>query len=231
MRNAIPFRKRHIIANSHYLHMALMFFLAMGANGQIQAGLSYGANYDFGRNTPNGYQSKGIFDINLIYKNQSRLSPFISVAFTKIPLNYSEVIVKNQGDFKTVAINNSTSVALGVETLLKEGDKSDIFVRFGFGINIFSNPTVSLENSHVSFGQDSNYSPGTETKFPFLDLSFKVDRQLSEHWTVNFSPGTAYYPKDNAVTIVGNINQTDVEVNSTFSKLRPYAKIGIARQF
>ena len=205
-----------------------MIFSALDSHGQMQVGLSYGGNYDFGKQIPDGYQSKGILNISILYKNPSRLSPFLSFGFTKIPLNYSEVVLKNQGDFKTVAINNSTSIALGVETMVKDDDKSDLFVRFGFGISIFSNPMVWLENSNVSFTQDSNYGPGAETKFPFLDLSIKLDRELSEHWAIDFSPGTEYYPKDNKVAIVGKINQVAIEVNSSFTKLRPYAKIGVA---
>jgi hypothetical protein len=96
--------------NRKSLVPVLIFTLSTySITAQTQLGAAYGGNYDFGKQMPENYKSIGIAKISLIYKNESRLSPFLSVGFTKIPLNYSEVLVRNQGYFRTVAINNSTT--------------------------------------------------------------------------------------------------------------------------
>ena len=220
-----------LIPKKYFLVTIPFIISATTINAQMQFGVSYGGNYDFGKETPDNYKSKGILNIHLINENDTRFSPFLSLGFTKIPLNYSEVIIENQGNFKTALINSSTSIELGIESVLKNYDRSCVFARFGFGINFFSNPMVLLEESHEGFGNDSDYSANSETKFPFLDFSLKIDRKVSSNWTINFNIGTEYYPTNSSLAILSGIDGTNIEINSSFEKLRPYAKIGVAYSF
>ena len=220
-----------LISKKEFVIAILFIFFAHNTNAQIKLGTSYGGNYDFDKWTPDRYTSNAITNLILIYENDTRLKPFLSIGFAKIPLNYSDVILRNQGNFKTAVLNNSMGIELGIESIIKNYSSVDFSARFGFGIIFFSNPLVFLEDSHEGFGYASAYSARSETKFPFLDFSFKIDKTISDNWTINFILGTEYYPENSSLRVNTKISETAIEVNSSFTKVRPYAKIGVAYLF
>jgi len=215
----------------NFVLVILCFYLTFSLKAQVQLGISYGNNYDFGNNTPKNYKSNAVFDLHFIYQNETLFSPYLTLGFSKIPLNNSDILVPNQGNFKTNAINNSTAIELGMETILKKYNKSNISAKFGFGVTILSNPFISLENSNSSFIYLSTYDSNSETNFPFLTFALKIDREIAVNWKINLSVGTDYYPRNNSIAIKAKINSTDVEVRSSFTALRPHAKIGLVYSF
>lgn len=99
--------------------LILCLYLTFSLKAQVQLGISFGNNYDFKNNTPQYYKSNTVLDLHFIYQNETLFSPYLTLGFSKIPLNNSEILVPNQGNFTTVATNNSTVIELGMETILK----------------------------------------------------------------------------------------------------------------
>jgi len=215
----------------NFILVILCFYLTFSLKAQVQLGISYGNNYDFGNNTPKNYKSNAVLDLNFIYQNETLFSPYLTLGFSKIPLNNSDILLQNQGTFKTVAINNSTAIEVGMETILKRYNKSNIIAKFGFGVAILSNPLISLEDSNSSFGYLSTYDSNSETNFPFLTFALKIDREIAVNWKINISVGSDFYPTNNSLIILSEINNNKIEVNSSFTPVRPTARIGISYSF
>jgi len=184
--------------------------------------ISYGNNYDFGNNTPKNHKSNAVLDLHFICLNETLFSPYLPLGFSKIPLNNSDILVPNQGNFTTVAINNSIAIERGMETILKKYTRSGIIAKFGFG-----NPLVWLENSNSSFGYLSTYDSNSETNFPFLTFASKIDREIAVNWKINLSVRTDYYPRNNSIAIIAKINSTDIDVRSAFTALHPMQKLDL----
>lgn len=201
-------------------------------NAQVQLGASYGHDFDFGKNISSQYKSNTNFEINFTYKTQTIFHPSIAVLFTRIPLNYSDEVVRNQSDYKTVVINNATSLKLGLETVLKDLNKSNISAKLGVGVSFLSNPLVLVENSNESYGFNTTYvSEKSENNFAFIDLSTSINRRISDYWAINLDLGCQYYPKNNSITVLTRINGKEIEISSQFTELRPYGKIGLTYFF
>ena len=213
--------------NRKKIAILVFFFLNNILYSQVHIGINYGKNYDFGKSIPKQYLSNGLFDFILLYENKTLFNPFLSVGFTKIPLNYSTVLLKNQGNFKTVSINNATNFEIGLESKISKYEAYNLNAKFGIGISSFSNPLIWIEDSNTSFGYYSNYSSLSKKTFSFIDIGFKIERMLSAKWKLTLNLATTYYPSDRSLIIDTVINGNSLTVNSTFTQFRPYAKIGI----
>lgn len=220
-----------LLVNNLKLVVISIFIVTNYLSAQVQIGLSLGNNYDFGQNVVNAQQSNTAVNLSVEYKNESILKPSLLIIFSKLPLNYSKQVIKNQGIFKTVIINSSTSIELGLESEIKKLNKYTISGKFGFGITFINNPSLWVENSNEGFGYNTNYTNKSEKSFAFLDLSGKINRKISEKWTVFLSIGTIYYPKDNSVSVSTKIYEQNLEINSTFTKTRPYFNLGLQYSF
>lgn len=207
--------------------LLILIFLCNVLYSQMHIGIKYGKNYDFETAIPKQYLSNGIFDINLIYENYSLLNPFLQIGSTNVPLNYSTVILKNHGDFKTVVLNKVTSFEIGLESRLKSLLYYNFNLKLGIGLSSFKNPTIWLENSNEGIGYVSNYSTSSQTTFAFMDIGSKIERIITKKWKITFDLGTEYFPSDNNLNIETNVNGNNLKINSTFTRFRPYAKIGL----
>lgn len=219
----------YLINKKIFFLFIFQFLFINNFKAQVQIGASYGYSFDFGKYVTTDYKSNGIFDLNLKLNNKTLFQPSISLMVTKIALNFSSQIIKNQGDFKTIALNNSLSLKLGIETSLNKKENSNIIAKFGFGTSFFSNPLVWIENSNTSYGYNTDYNYNkTEKSFAFIDLSIIANRKIFDNWLISLDFGSQYYPSKSDVSIHTKINGENIEINSYFSKFRPNGKIGLS---
>lgn len=218
-----------MFSKNNFILLFILFFNFSSA--QIKINASYGYNFDFGEKVSSVYKSISNIDLKLRYSNKTRFEPFIAISFSQIPLNYSDQIITNQQDFKTVIINKSSNLQLGIFTIIKDFDELKFLAKFGFGLSLLSEPSVWIENSNTGFGYNSKYINNTETNFAFVDLAISLERGISDSWSINFDLGSNFYPKENSISVNSKINGSEIFVNSSFSRLRPYVQIGLLYDF
>jgi hypothetical protein len=219
----------HLVIKSNLF--AILLFSISSLTAQIKIGLALGTNYDFGKNISESKNSNGTATIIANYNNKSFLTPSFSIIFSEIPLAYTEQIVVNQRAFKTVISNNSTSFALGLESNIKNHKKFNLSGKLGFGITTLQKPLILTGNSNESFGYYTDYTDNSEKNFAFLDLTGKIDRNFSKKRTAFLSIGTQYYPKNTSVSFTTNYTNQNLEINTSFTKIRPYFNFGIEYSF
>ena len=207
------------------------FFISSFVTAQIQVGVSIGNNFDFGQSVLQTHQTNTFVNLSIAYQNYSNFKPSAQIIFSKLPLNFSEQVIANQRTLKTVILNNSKSVNLGIETAIKKFNKFNFSGRLGIGITFIDNPLLWVENSNQGIGFNTQYTIDTKTLFSFLDTSFKIDSSLSKNWSVFFQIGTNYYPSENSITITSNIFGNTTELSSTFTIFRPYFDAGFQYSF
>ena len=197
-------------------------------NAQIHFGVSLVNNYDTGSKISNTNKWINSPEFTLLYNNNLKYCPYISIIFSKIQLNFNDLILKNQGNSRIIAINNSTNLNIGLQHKVYDFKKIKFHGKLGLGLSFLSNPQIYRENSNSSFGANTNYTSENSNRiFSFIDLATKLETNLTDYWRLNLQIGSLIYPTDNSTSITTNMNNKEITIDSNFTKIRPYFKFGI----